>query len=223
METATRKLTFLLAEPERRTLRWLATRLPRWCTPNHLTGVGVLGALIVAGGYALSPVHVGWLWLASLGLAVNWFGDSLDGTLARVRHIERPKYGYYIDHMVDAFNTAVIGVGLGLSPYVSLPIALLLVVIYLALSINIYLESSVFGVFEIAYGIFGPTEVRLLLVLVNAGLYAGGRWADLSAAAVTGIANGLLLLVSAAMFVSLAARFAKNLTRLSRVEPARRT
>jgi phosphatidylglycerophosphate synthase len=220
METATRKLTFLLAEPERRLLRWIAGRLPRSWMPDHLTAIGVFGALVVGAGYALSPGHPGWLWLASLGLAINWFGDSLDGTLARVRRIERPKYGYYIDHMVDAFNTAVIGAGIGLSPYVSLSLAMLVVILYLALSINIYLESSVLGVFEIAYGIFGPTEVRLLLILANSALFAGALWADLAAASVARIANGTLLLACGAMLLVLAARFSRNLMRLARLEPA---
>jgi phosphatidylglycerophosphate synthase len=220
METATRKLTFLLAEPERRLLRWIAGRMPRSWMPDHLTALGVLGALLVGGGYALSPGHPGWLWLASLGLAINWFGDSLDGTLARVRRIERPKYGYYIDHMVDAFNTAVIGAGIGLSPYVSLSLAMLVVILYLALSINIYLESSVLGVFEIAYGVFGPTEVRLLLILANSALFAGALWADLAAASVARIANGTLLVASGAMLLVLTARFSRNLMRLARMEPA---
>jgi phosphatidylglycerophosphate synthase len=222
METATRKLTFLLAEPERRLLRWIAGRLPRSWMPDHLTAIGVLGALLVGGGYALSPGHPGWLWLASLGLAINWLGDSLDGTLARVRRIERPKYGYYIDHMVDAFNTAVIGAGIGLSPYVSLSLAMLVVILYLALSINIYLESSVLGVFEIAYGIFGPTEVRLLLILANSALFAGALGADLAAASVARIANGTLLVASGAMLLVLTARFSRNLMRLARMEPAHR-
>jgi phosphatidylglycerophosphate synthase len=222
METSTRRLTFLLAEPERRVLRGIAARLPRSWTPDLLTGIGVAGALLVGAGYALSRIHPAWLWAASLGLALNWFGDSLDGTLARVRHIERPRYGYYIDHMVDAFNTAVIGAGIGLSGYLSLPLAMLLVIIYLALSINIYLESSVLGVFEIAYGIFGPTEVRLLLMLANTALFAGATGAGLSAASVARIANGVALVVIAAMAVSLVARFARNLTRLARLEPVRR-
>jgi phosphatidylglycerophosphate synthase len=222
METAARHLTFLLAEPERRTLRWTAARLPRSWTPNRLTAIGVGGALVVGAGYALARFHPAWFWLASLGLAVNWFGDSLDGTLARVRHIERPKYGYYIDHMVDAFNTAVIGAGIGLSGYVSLPLAMLLVIIYLALSINVYLESSVLGVFDLGYGIFGPTEIRLLLVLVNAGLFAGASWAGLAAPSVAAIGNAVLAAVCVMMVLSLAARFAKNLSRLARLEPARR-
>jgi archaetidylinositol phosphate synthase len=222
METAKREMSFLLAGPERRVLRWTAARLPASWMPDHLTGIGVVGALLTMLGYALSPRHPGWLWLASAGLLVNWFGDSLDGTLARVRQIERPKYGYYIDHMVDAVNTAVIGAGIGLSPYVSLPIAMGLVILYLCLSINVYLESSVHGQFELGFGIFGPTEVRLLLVIANTGLYAGAVWAGLAGAQVAGIANIVFVLVSAAMFYMLFARFRINLIRLARLEPPRR-
>jgi archaetidylinositol phosphate synthase len=222
METAKREMSFLLAGPERRVLRWIAARLPRAWMPDHLTGIGVVGALLTMLGYALSPGHPGWLWLASGGLLVNWFGDSLDGTLARVRQIERPKYGYYIDHMVDAVNTAVIGAGIGLSPYVSLPIAMTLVILYLCLSINVYLESSVHGQFDLGFGIFGPTEVRLLLVLANTGLYAGAMWMNLTGAEVARIANVVFIVVSLAMFYMLFARFRINLIRLARIEPPRR-
>jgi len=223
METAKRQMTFLTAEPERRVLRWIAARLPRAWMPDHLTAIGVLGAFTVAAGYALSPRHPGWLWLASLGLFLNWFGDSLDGTLARVRQIERPKYGYYLDHMVDAINTAIIGAGIGLSPYVSLPIAMLLVILYLCLSINVYLESSVFGQFDLGFGIFGPTEVRILLVLANAGLFTGALWADLTGAEVLRIANIVFGLVCALMLYTVLARFRINLIRLTRLEPPRRS
>jgi phosphatidylglycerophosphate synthase len=222
METAKRSMTFLLAAPERRVLRWMAARLPASWTPNHLTAIGVIGALGTALGYAWSPRSAGWLWLASAMLVVNWFGDSLDGTLARVRQIERPKYGYYIDHMVDAFNTAVIGAGIGLSPYVSLPLALALVIIYLSLSINIYLESSVFGVFEASYGIFGPTEVRLLLILANTALWAGDGFRGVTADEVRAVANWVVGGLCVVMFAMMAIRFGINLTRLSRVDPPHR-
>jgi phosphatidylglycerophosphate synthase len=177
----------------------------------------------VAAGYGLSLRHPGWLWLASAGLVLNWFGDSLDGTLARVRQIERPKYGYYLDHMVDAINTAIIGAGIGLSPYVSLPVALLLVILYLCLSINVYLESSVFGQFDLGFGIFGPTEVRILLVLANAGLFAGAVWADLTGPQVLRIANVVFGLVCVGMLYTVLARFRINLIRLTRLEPPRRS
>ena len=222
METAKREMTFLLGEPERRLLRWIAARLPATWMPDHLTAFGMLGALMVGAGYALSVRHPGWLWLANAGLFVNWFGDSLDGTLARVRKTERPKYGYYVDHMVDAINTTMIGVGIGLSPFVDLPLAMLLVILFLSLSINVYLESSVFGLFEISYGIFGPTEVRILLFLANVGLFTGAVWKGVAPEAVEEIANWVFILLSAGMFISLAARFSKNLQRLARVEPQKR-
>src|SRR3989441_1488388 len=167
MSTAPREMTFLLAEPERRILLRLAARVPRAIHSNHLTALGTFGAAGAGAAYALTHYSPSWLWVASLMLGINWLGDSLDGTLARVRGTQRPKYGYYLDHVVDAFSTTVIGLGIGLSPYVDLGLALGLVVVYLALSINVYLESSVFGVFKISYGHIGPTEVRLLLIALN--------------------------------------------------------
>src|SRR5205807_9873758 len=171
----TREMRFLLAAPEARILRALAARVPRSIRSNHLTAIGTIAAAAAGIAYALTTYHPAWLWVASAMLVVNWLGDSLDGTLARVRGTQRPKYGYYLDHVVDAFSTAVIGLGFGLSPYVDLGLALGLVVVYLALSINVYLESSVFGVFKISYGRIGPTEVRLLLVILNTML-AAAAW-----------------------------------------------
>jgi len=222
METAQREMSFLLAGPERRVLRWIAARLPASWTPDRLTVVGVLGALTVAAGYALSQRHPGWLWLASGGLLVNWFGDSLDGTLARVRKIERPKYGYYLDHMVDAITTTAIGTGIGLSPYVALPVALGIVIGYLCLSINVYLESSVLGVFDLGFGVFGPTEMRVLLILANTGLFAGAIATGLGGPQVAPIANAVCGVACLGMAYALLSRFRINLIRLARVEPPRR-
>src|SRR5205809_6934443 len=170
MAPAKRELTCLLADPERRLLRAVAARLPAAVNSDHLTALGLVGAVGVGAAYALSRFSVAWLWVASACLAVQWLGDSLDGTLARVRGAERPRYGYYLDHVVDAFATAIIGLGLALSPYVNPCVALGVVVVYLALSINVYLESNVFGVFRLAYGRLGPTEVRIILIAVNAVL-----------------------------------------------------
>lgn len=223
MQTASakREMTFLLADPERRLLRAIAARIPVSIRPNHLTAVGVLGAIGAGAAYALAALDPRWLWGASGMLVVNWLGDSLDGTLARVRGAERPRYGYYIDHLVDAFNTAVIGIGIGLSPYVSLELALVLVVLYLTLSINVYLESAVFGVFRIAYGRIGPTEVRLLLVLANTGLLVGSTVVSVLDGIVQLLANTTVAIVTLAMFTLLAVRFGKNLRRLAKLEPQR--
>ncbi|MBI2615388.1 MAG: CDP-alcohol phosphatidyltransferase family protein [Gemmatimonadetes bacterium] len=221
MATGTRDLTFLLAEPERRLLRAVAARLPRWVTSDHLTFLGVLGAVATGVAYTLTAFDARWLWAASGALAFNWFGDSLDGTLARVRHTERPRYGYYLDHLVDAFCTAVVGVGIGLSPFVELEVALLLVVAYLALSINVYLETAVFGVFRLAYGRIGPTEARILLIVLNTLLLVSAPQGGGTTPAVL-LTNAVFLVLVGAMGVTLLARFIANLQHLARLEPLER-
>ena len=208
-----RELTFFLAGPERRLLRAIARRVPAALTSDHFTILGVLGATAAGVAYALSASHVVWLWMASAAVAVNWLGDSLDGTLARVRHTERPRYGYYLDHLVDAYSTAVIGIGLGLSPFFSLRLALGLVVVYLALSINVYLESAVFGKFRLGYGRFGPTEVRAVLIVLNLA-------APFFPVGFTRLIGDTALAAAAfVMLAMLAVRCARNLRDLARLEP----
>ena len=218
--TAIREKTFLLARPEARALEWIARRLPRFVMPDHLTLLGVLAAVGIAAAYALSNRDPVWLWAASGLLVVHWLGDSLDGTLARVRRSERPRYGYYLDHLVDAIATALIGIGLGLSPYMLLATGLVIVVAYLVLSINTYLETNVLGVFSLGYGRLGPTEARLALIAVNT-LPALGI---VPAVSVGGVGVTVLdvagLAVAALMVAGLAARAARNLRELARLEPA---
>jgi archaetidylinositol phosphate synthase len=208
----TRAKRFLLAAPEGRVLEWIARRLPSRVMPDHLTALGVIASIGIAAAYVLSNGDRMWLWAASALLVLHWLGDSLDGTLARVRRTERPRYGYYLDHLVDAFATAAIGIGLGLSPYMLLAVGLAIVVAYLILSINTYLETHAFGVFTLGYGRFGPTEARLMLIAVNTLL-------------VLGIAgNGLLDVIgiglAAVMIAALIGRAGRNLKRLAELEPA---
>jgi len=125
---AEREPNFLLAPFERRFLPWAAGRLPRWVLPDDLTALGVASAVGICAAYVLSNQSSTWLWVASALLVVHWLGDSLDGTLARVREIQRPRYGYYLDHLVDAVSTAAIGIGLGLSPHMLLSVGALVVV-----------------------------------------------------------------------------------------------
>jgi phosphatidylglycerophosphate synthase len=217
---AEREPNFLLAAPERRLLRWIAARLPRRVLPDDLTLLGVAASLGVCAAYQLSNESSAWLWAASALLVVQWLGDSLDGTLARVRRIERPTYGYYVDHLVDAVSTAAIGIGLGLSPYMLLSIGTLIVVAYLILSINVYLESYAFGRFSIGYGLVGPTEMRLILIALNTALAAGlGLDFQITEVVLT-VLDVIGLAIVAAMVVLLVGRAARNLRELGRREPA---
>jgi archaetidylinositol phosphate synthase len=217
--TAAREKTFLLARPETRVLEWIARRLPSRVMPDHLTLLGVLAAVGIAAAYALSNRDPVWLWAASGLLVVHWLGDSLDGTLARVRRTERPRYGYYLDHLVDAVATALIGVGLGLSPHMLLVTGLAIVIAYLVLSINTYLETNALGVFSLGYGRLGPTEARLALIAVNVLLALGLA----PAMTVAGVGLGFLDLVGlglvALMLGGLGVRAARNLRELARREP----
>jgi archaetidylinositol phosphate synthase len=161
----------LLGPLERPTLRWLAAHMPAWVTPDLCTAIGILGALITLISYGLSNYNLNFLWLASVGFIVNWFGDSLDGTLARYRHIERPRYGYYVDHTTDVVCEVMIFLGLGFAPYVSFNIACLALISYLLLSVLVYIRTYVAGEFKISYGKLGPTESRAVAVLLNTAMY----------------------------------------------------
>lgn len=216
--TAHRELTSLLAAPEKRLLQAIARRVPERWRPNHFTVLGVLAATGAGVAYALASGAAGWLWLASAMLVVQWFGDSLDGTLARVRRSERPRYGYYLDHITDAYSTAAIGVGIGLSHYVHLGLALGLVVLYLLLSINVYLETQVFGTFRLGYGRIGPTEARLVLIAANTGLALSAGMPAPGIGLPT-IGNGVVAVLLVAMLALIVARFARNLQVLARLEP----
>lgn len=164
----------LLGPLERPTLKWLAAHMPDWVTPDTCTVIGILGALGIALSYILSIHDRTFLWFASLGFLVNWFGDSLDGTLARYRHIERPIFGFFVDHVTDGFSATVIFLSLGLTSYVSFNIACLALIAYLLLCVLVYVRTGAVGEFKISYGMLGPTEIRMVAILLNTGMYFGG-------------------------------------------------
>jgi phosphatidylglycerophosphate synthase len=164
---ATRVLSSVLSPLEKRTLIWLATRMPAWVNSDHLTLLA-LAAMVGAGlSYWLASVTPVGLLLVVGCLAVNWFGDSLDGTLARVRNHQRPRYGYYVDHVVDAFGALFLFSGLALSGYMSPVVAGALLIAYFMLSIEVYLAAHSVGHFKITHFNMGPTELRILLALGN--------------------------------------------------------
>ena len=161
----------LTASIERPALQWLAKTSPKWITPDVLTTLGVVGSVMCFVGYWLSNQSVWWLWFVNLGFIVNWYGDSLDGTLARYRRIERPKFGFYIDHTVDAVSEFLVIIGIGMSPYMRLDISAFALIGYLLMSVHVYVRTAVEGVFKISYGIFGPTELRLIIMTVNVAIF----------------------------------------------------
>ncbi|MCD6200481.1 MAG: CDP-alcohol phosphatidyltransferase family protein [Bacteroidales bacterium] len=170
-EEAVRITESFLRGIEKKLLNFFVRVLPVEITPDHLTGIGIVGSFMVALGYYLCSYGYGFLWLASLGFLVNWFGDSLDGSLARFRKIERPIYGFFVDHNVDSISILVIGLGLGLSPFMHMTVALLIIIGYFMLAISTYINSYLRGIFKITYSKIGPTEVRFFAILGNTALF----------------------------------------------------
>lgn len=162
-----------LAAREKKTLLWLAGRTPAWINSDHLTALGFAGQLAAGVFYALSRWNRYYLLAVIACLVVNWLGDSLDGTLARVRQQQRPRYGFYVDHMVDSFGAVAMMGGLAFSGYMHPWIAIGLLIGFLVLSIQSYLATYTMGEFHLSFWNFGPTELRLLLAVGNLALL---RW-----------------------------------------------
>lgn len=208
----------LLTPIERPVLHWLAARVPGRILPDHLTALGVVGAALIPLGFGLSGVHRAYLWFVVAGFVINWFGDSLDGTVARYRHRERPRYGFFIDHTVDVVNTALMFLGFGLSPYADLRMAACALIGYSALSQLSYINTIVSGEFRISGGKFGPTEARLIGIAVTMALYLFGAriltipflwpvtWLDLTLAA--------MAVYFLALFVTIGSQLAAGLAKL---------
>jgi archaetidylinositol phosphate synthase len=168
--TARRVNQSLTAAMEKRALQWMAERAPQWVNSDKLTVLG-LSAQIGAGVfYALSRYDRRFLLLVIVCVVLNWLGDSLDGTLARVRQQQRPRYGFYVDHMVDVIGTVALMCGLGFSGFLHWQVAIAMLVAFLVLSSESYLATYTLGCFQLSQGIFGPTEIRILLIVGNIAL-----------------------------------------------------
>ncbi len=222
MKPQKRRLNEGLWQPlERPVLHWLVVRLPAWVTPDHLTALGLFGAAVAFFGYGLSRWHPGFLWLATTGLIVNWFGDSLDGTVARSRKIERPRYGFFIDHTTDLFAEVLFAMGLGLSPFVRFEVACVALIAYLLIAVYTFVRTNVFGTLQIAFNGIGPTEVRVGMVLLNAWLFFAPPgplfvwWAPISAVDV------LILASVGAVFIFLIVSIRRDTQRLAIEYPPR--
>jgi len=160
----------LTASVEKRALQWMATRSPRWLSSDQLTVLGLCAQIAAGLCYALARINRYALLLCVVCLVLNWFGDSMDGTLARVRQQQRPRYGFYVDHMVDIFGSIALMVGLGCSGFLHWQIAIAMLVAFMLLSSESYLSTYTLSCFQLSQGIFGPTEIRLLLIAGNFAL-----------------------------------------------------
>jgi archaetidylinositol phosphate synthase len=159
------------ASAERKALAWLALRLPARVNSDHLTLLGFIAMFFAGASYALARTNRAGLLLATFFLAVNWFGDSLDGTLARLRNRQRPRYGFYVDHMIDTFGGFFLVGGLAMSGFIDWRIAFGMFVAFLMLSVEVYLAAYSVGIFQLSFAKFGPTEIRILLALGNVALW----------------------------------------------------
>jgi phosphatidylglycerophosphate synthase len=160
----------ILAPSEKKILIWLAERAPARLNSDHFTLLGFAAMLLAGASYAAARWHPAALLLATFFLALNWLGDSLDGTLARVRNQLRPRYGFYVDHMLDSLGALALMGGLALSGYVHERVALGMLIAFLLLSIEVYLATYTIGNFHLSFWKFGPTEVRVLLAIGNVAL-----------------------------------------------------
>jgi archaetidylinositol phosphate synthase len=167
---ATRINLALTAVIEKRALQWMAYRMPRWVGSDLLTALGLSAQFAAGAAYALARFNHYALLLASLCIVLNWFGDSMDGTLARARSQQRPRYGFYVDHVVDIFGAVALLGGLGLSGYLHWQTAVAMLIGFLLLSSESYLATYTLSRFEMSQGLFGPTELRLLLIVGNVAL-----------------------------------------------------
>ncbi len=159
--------TSILNALEKKALVWMAERMPKWVTSDMLTVLGIFGSVVIAVGYWLSGRDINWLWLASGGFLINWLGDSLDGTLARVRNTQRPVYGFFLDHNVDCINETIMFLGAGLSPLLNFSVAMAVLVAYLLISVYVYINAHLKNEFKLTYAGLGPTEFRVIVVIIN--------------------------------------------------------
>jgi phosphatidylglycerophosphate synthase len=215
----TRINDILLGPLERPALQWLAAHMPAWVQSDHLTLFGLFACILVFVSYILTRYNPAFLWLASLGFILNWFGDSLDGTLARYRHTERPLYGFYIDHILDMVSEALVFIGIGLSPYVSFNLAMTALVMYQLLSNLVFILMITRGFFQISFGKLGPTEIRVIGILANVIVFfAGNPFISLPVIGPYPLYDIIVAFIAAVMLIIFVIASIKNAVELSKID-----
>lgn len=223
-ENADRIQTSLLNGLEKKAVGWLVKRQPEWMTSDMLTYFGVAAAVLYAAFCWLAEYNVNFFWASSFCLVLNWYGDSLDGTMARARNTQRPKYGFFIDHALDALTTCLFCIGLGLSPLMNLSISLFIMGGYLCMSIYTYLSTIVMGQFRLTYASLGPTEMRLIIIAVCI-LYIyfplEGVTLDIGSLKLT-VYDCVGALVAAGLYLIYIVSLAKDLKALAKIDPPKK-
>lgn len=219
MKEANRVNESPLAEFERLLLEFLVRHVPTAVQPDHLTLLGLGGALLAFAGYALVPLDIGFLWLASFGLLVHWLGDSLDGTLARHRQQLRPHYGFFVDRSADLFAQIIMGLGLSLCGEVRFEVGIMTLIAFLAINVFTFIHERATGVLRITFFHIGPTEIRISMISLNAFLFFVPRQSIL-VGSTNYSAMDLLILLGTVLTLSLLAIVAvKEARRLSGEDP----
>jgi len=205
-KNATRLQKSFTAAPERKVLLWLAARMPAKINSDHLTLLGFVSMFLAGASYAFACWNPLGLLLATVFLALNWFGDSLDGTLARARNCQRPRYGFYVDHIIDSVGALFLMGGLAVSGALDWRIAVGMLVAFLLLSVESYLATYTLGVFRMSFAKFGPTEIRILFALANLALWLrpdarvpGLAWRVFDFGGLIAVAGMLLMFIVAAI------------------------
>lgn len=194
------------AVPERKLLLWLAARMPAKISSDHLTLLGFVSMSLAGASYAFARWTPVALLLATVFLALNWLGDSLDGTLARVRNCQRPRYGFYVDHIIDSLGALFLMAGFAISGFIECRIAAGMLIAFLLLSIESYLATYTLGIFRMSFAKFGPTEIRILLVFANFALWLhpeakvpGLSWGVMDFGGIVAMAGMFLMFLNAAI------------------------
>jgi archaetidylinositol phosphate synthase len=208
----------LLAASEKRLLIWIAERLPRAINSDHLTLLALAAMALAGAAYAAARWDPRALWLVVVALALNWFGDSLDGTLARVRRVERPRYGFYVDHVLDIVGTTFLVGGLAVSGFMTPLFALILLVAYLLVCGEVFLATASHGIFRMSFLWFGPTELRIVLAIGTIALF-GDPHVDLGALGRVRLFDFASLIATVGLVMVLATGVVRNTRALAKMEP----
>jgi phosphatidylglycerophosphate synthase len=212
----------LTAAAEKRLLVHIARRLPPAINSDHLTLLALAAMALAGAGFALARWDVRALWLVIVALALNWFGDSLDGTLARVRGAERPRYGFYVDHVLDIVGITLLMSGLACSGFMTPLVAFAVLIAYLLVSGEVFLATAVHNVFRMSFAGFGPTELRILMAVGTLALFRDPH-VELGALGRVRLFDVGGTVATAGLLFALTVAIARNTTALSRLEPRRST